>query len=130
MQIKPSIVMGTLVITEHNGGYIHTDDNWPKSLDIHHVLRALCGPVSEDGWYSYWEGDRKWIAKCLQAISGMTAQQIGAMAMCDHAGIDGDDVPRSVVAAASLAVVLIERAFAATRDEARISVKMNVSKYL
>ncbi len=80
MQIKPSIVMGTLVITEHNGGYIHTDDNWPKSLDIHHVLRALCGPASEDGWYSYWEGDRKWIAKCLQAISGMTAQQIGAMA--------------------------------------------------
>ena len=128
MHIKPDFVCGTLIIKDRNGGYVHSDDRWPSSIKIDHVLRALCGPPDAEGWYPYFEADRRWIASCLDVISNMTTQQIGAAAMHDHCEIDQEDVDRSVVAAASIAVMIFERTFEATREEAQLLVRMNLSE--
>lgn len=119
--------MGTLIIKDRSGGYVYTDDRWPKRINVNHLLRALCGKADSEGWYPYYEGDRRWLVICMETVSGMSTQEIGAMAMRDHCQIDGEDVDRSLVAAASLAVILIERAFEASREESQLIVKMNLS---
>jgi hypothetical protein len=127
MQIKAEELMGTLVIKDRSGGYVYTDDRWPKRINVNHLLRALCGKEDAQGYFPYFEGDRRWIAICLETVSGMTPQEIGAMAMHDHCQIDDGEIDRSLVAAASLAVVLIERAFEAEREESQLIVRMNLS---
>lgn len=128
MQIQPVQIAGTLVIRDQSGAYVHSDDRWPSSLKIEHLLRALCGPPDAEGWYPYFEQDRRWIASCLEAVSSMSTQQIGAMAMRDLCQIDAEGVDKSVVAAASLAVMIFEKTFEADRDEARLLVRMNLSE--
>ena len=135
MQIRPVNVCGTLVVSSKDGGYVFADDNWPDSVAVEHVLQALCGASDSDGFYVVHEGNedqsRQWIAMCLSVVSKMGTERLGMMAIQDHARLAEDGCEtlesQSMVAAASVAVVLLERALRATREEARFIVQINLA---
>jgi len=128
MLISPAWVYGSLIIHTDSGGYAFSSDTWPTGrLKVQDVLQALCGEPDERGYYVFHESHH-WLEEHLGAVARLSAKDVGLLAIADLAGIRGDDeVQFSRQAAASLAVVIFEKAFNASRQDAVLMVHLNLS---
>lgn len=142
MKIRPKLRDTLLTIETPYGSQGKTRSilciqGWTRKLKIDDLLHALCG-VPDDGWYPYNEIDETWLCQCLRIAAECDDTTIGGMAISDPVNLRqtpeslaidkfGDVEPSpSQIAAAGLAVVLISRAFEASRDEAIEVIRMNL----
>lgn len=142
MKIRPRLTKRILTIetpSEHGKPEVlQCIYGWPVKLKIGDLLHALCGVPDEDGWFPYNELDERWLCQCLRIAAQTSDETIGGWAISDPMNLRqtpeslslekfGDIEPSpSQIAASGVAVVLISKAFEATREEAMEVIRMNL----
>ncbi len=125
MLIVATKIYGLLIVCTKGGHRIFATDRWPTGLSIEDVLDSLCGCRGEDKHWVYHEQGTEWLTMGLDICTQFDRKNLGAMAMMNHAELpDSTSVGR--MAAGSIGVTLIEKAFSVSHSVARRLVRLNM----